>query len=500
MPQNIDTHLHHARLLRAVAQRLADKVLPVLESPESVEDMNFARMVLDYLAADLDVAPALLRDLRDPYRQAIVAALDTFADAREAVPHREALQAIARQDGLAAQREVAALRDLSARVIRDLSDSRRSAGSSAANAIRELGRLDSQWLSLYDEALKKGLAGPAGDQAGGAPTVSGDGSLEPESVTAYLRRAFPNSPDIVATAVSVVPGGKSKRTVAITVANTAELPAKLILRQDLVLKYAARSVINEVAPLERLRALGLPVPSPLYCETAVTGIGGPFYLMERLDGAPIGDFYGPSRACPNTVAEIARAFARLHRLDPREVGLEVTDADPRELVRARIEDYWQTWRDNTTRGSALVDYAYAWARQVIDKPYEGRPVIVHGDAGGFNWLVDDDRLSAILDWEFMHVGDPAEDLGVIRPFAEAAMPWEEFMRLYREAGGPAVDEERIALADLLQWLKGTTLVAMSARNYVEGATQDYMKGMNSFAGLRKIEMKIAAALRRQRGA
>lgn len=500
MPQNIDTHLHHARLLRAVAQRLADRIVPALQSPESVEDMNFARMVLDYLAADLDVSSALLRDLREPYRQAIAAALDTFADSQAVAPYREALQAIERQDGLAAQREVAALRDLAGRVIRELSAAQRGVGPAAAAAIRELGRLDFQWLTLYDEALRARLANPAGDATGGMAPAGSDGSLAPECVTEYLRAAFPNSRAILATEVSVVPGGKSKRTVAITVANTAELPAQLIMRQDLVLKYAARSVINEVEPLKRLRALGLPVPSPLYTETGVTGVGGPFYLMERLSGAPIGDFYGPSRACPNSVAAIARAFARLHSLDPAEVGLQVTGADPRELVRARIEDYWKTWRENTTRGSALIDYAYAWARQVIDKPYEGRPVIVHGDAGGFNWLVDGDRLSAILDWEFMHVGDPAEDLGVIRPFAEAAMPWAEFMRLYREAGGPDVDEERIALADMLQWLKGTTLVAMSARNYVEGATQDYMKGMNSFAGLRKIEMKIAAALRRQVGA
>ena len=489
MSHSVDTGLHHSKLLRAIAERMASRVLPQLNSPETVEDVKFAQLVLDYLACDLDLAPELLENLRQPYRQALQSVIEVHPDRNAAIGYARNLATIAPQQGLSAQREIAALRDLAGRLIRDLSDMGALEREVKA-AVQGVGELDLRWLRAYQAGVDARRTSPAASSEQAGPVAN----LSAQSITQYLRRVFPQAPNLEVVQAITVPGGKSKRTIALTLTNSAYLPTELILRQDLVLKYATRSVVNEVKPLMQLSVAGLPVAKPLYCEPNVSELGGPFYLMEKLRGAPIGDFYGPSQSCPGTVAEIARQFAKLHSLPPATVGFEDDNADPRALVRNRIEEYWDIWRENTTRGSALVDYAFAWAREVIAKPYEGRPVIVHGDAGGFNWLVEDDQLCAILDWEFMHLGDPAEDLGVIRPFVEVAMPWHEFMAIYRQAGGPQVPEERIVLADLMQWLKGTTLVAMSARAYLEGATDDYMKGVNSFAGLRKIEMKIASML------
>ncbi len=38
------------------------------------------------------------------------------------------------------------------------------------------------------------------------------------------------------------------------------------------------------------------------------------------------------------------------------------------------------------------------------------PVLVHGDFGPQNVLIQDDRITALLDWEFAHIGQPVEDL------------------------------------------------------------------------------------------
>jgi aminoglycoside phosphotransferase (APT) family kinase protein len=122
--------------------------------------------------------------------------------------------------------------------------------------------------------------------------------------------------------------------------------------------------------------------------------------------------------------------------------------------------------------------------------------VVHGDSGPYNFLVDSDRLTAVLDWEFAHVGDPAEDLGIARVYAEDVMDWREFLDIYASAGGPEVPEHRVRLAMVLQFLKGTTLVAASGRNFEEGWTREFIKGANAFTGLRLIELKIAALLRR----
>jgi len=102
----------------------------------------------------------------------------------------------------------------------------------------------------------------------------------------------------------------------------------------------------------------------------------------------------------------------------------------------------------------------------------------------------------VLDWEFVQVGDPAVDLGIVRVYAEEFMSWDEFMRLYSAAGGSPVAERRVRLAMLVNFLKGTTLVATSGRNFEEGWTREFVKGANSFTGLRLIELRIAALLRR----
>ena len=143
--------------------------------------------------------------------------------------------------------------------------------------------------------------------------------------------------------------------------------------------------------------------------------------------------------------------------------------------------------------SPVVDYAYAWARRecALDP---GMSAVVHGDAGPYNVLVEGDRLTAVLDWEFAHVGDPAEDLGIVRVYAEDVMDWREFVSIYVASGGREVPERRVRLGMMLQFLKGTTLVAASGRNFVEGWTREFIKGANAFTGRRLIELRIAALL------
>ena len=473
---SFDTNLHHGKLLRAIARELAERITPELQSADAVERIKFAQTSLEYLAADLDAAPELLARLRADYRAALAEAGSEFAAELAGIPI---------EDGLAAQREIAALRGLAGRLIRAFSD---SGNPDVAGIQQRLGALDLAWLRQFDAGLERPTATTAA-----AATVTGDAPVTPAALTAYLRRHFPNSPALEAVSVTVVPGGRSKRTLAIRLTLTDELPADLIMRQDLALKYAAQSVREEIRPLQRLAELGLPVPRPLHFEPGITEFGKPFFLTPLLPGAPPGDFFGLTVRCPNAIAQLAGMLGKLHSLEPGSLGGEVA-TEATDLLRQRIEDYWQIWRANTTRGSALVDYAYAWARRQAGAPHQGRAVIVHGDIGAHNWLVAHDRLMAVLDWESLHLGDPAEDLGVARNYAEGVIPWAEFLRLYHQAGGPEVAPERIELARLLYALKGTTLVATSARNFVEGGTNDFIKAVNSFTGLRKIEMQIVRLL------
>jgi aminoglycoside phosphotransferase (APT) family kinase protein len=48
-----------------------------------------------------------------------------------------------------------------------------------------------------------------------------------------------------------------------------------------------------------------------------------------------------------------------------------------------------------------------WQRALAAPPWDGPPVWHHGDLDVRNWLVRDRRLTGIIDWDSMGVGDPA---------------------------------------------------------------------------------------------
>ena len=53
--------------------------------------------------------------------------------------------------------------------------------------------------------------------------------------------------------------------------------------------------------------------------------------------------------------------------------------------------------------------AFAWLKR--NQPKACRRRLVHGDYRLGNFLEQNDRITAILDWELVHLGDPVEDLG-----------------------------------------------------------------------------------------
>ncbi|MFD2396585.1 phosphotransferase [Prauserella oleivorans] len=71
------------------------------------------------------------------------------------------------------------------------------------------------------------------------------------------------------------------------------------------------------------------------------------------------------------------------------------------------------------------------------------PVLVHGDFGLHNLLLDGTKLTAVLDWERAHLGHPAEDLTYLRPSIEPVLGWEGFLEAYQAAGGKPPDADRL---------------------------------------------------------
>ena len=112
------------------------------------------------------------------------------------------------------------------------------------------------------------------------------------------------------------------------------------------------------------------------------------------------------------------------------------------------------------------------------RPPAREPVIVHGDLRLGNLIVGPDGLRAVLDWELVHAGSPAEDLGwfcvkawrfgVDAPAAGLGSR-EQLLAAYRAAGGAAVTLDELRWWEILGTLRWGVICMTQARAHLSGA-------------------------------
>ena len=151
---------------------------------------------------------------------------------------------------------------------------------------------------------------------------------------------------------------------------------------------------------------------------------------------------------------LARDFmaqlAALHRIDvgANPVGGMGPVESAGALVRRRIAAVRKT--NEGTAWDPLIHLSLNWLEANIptDMP---APVIVHGDAGPGNFLFEGDHVTALLDWELVHYGDPMADLAMLclRMLFQGFVPLPEAFAAYEEAGGYPVDLARLRYWRLL---------------------------------------------------
>lgn len=149
-------------------------------------------------------------------------------------------------------------------------------------------------------------------------------------------------------------------------------------------------------------------------------------------------------------ADFMRQLAALHRIDVAANPVE--GMGPVELaetfIRRRIADLRA---GNSGKGwDPLIHLSLNWLEANIPANMPA-PVIVHGDAGPGNFLYDGDRVTALLDWELVHYGDPMADLAMlaIRMLFQGFVPLPQAFAAYEAAGGHKIDLPRLIYWRLL---------------------------------------------------
>ncbi|MFD2579799.1 phosphotransferase [Novosphingobium colocasiae] len=197
-----------------------------------------------------------------------------------------------------------------------------------------------------------------------------------------------------------------------------------------------RLIENSGVPMARLIAV-----NPLF----------PAVLLEHIEG--IAEFRRlKDRDERETIAfEFTDALARLHAV---RAGLgDVPDAANRQTMAdcARCEvAEWRAMYEEMPDREPLIEFGLQWLDANIPETDEA-PVLVHGDAGPGNFLFDKGHLTALIDWEFAHLGDPHDDLAwfAMRVVMEPVPDFARCLRRYEERSGRTIDLARLRFYQVL---------------------------------------------------
>jgi len=150
---------------------------------------------------------------------------------------------------------------------------------------------------------------------------------------------------------------------------------------------------------------------------------------------------------------------------------------------ARELDHWeQQMIDNEDAPEPILRGALRHLRR-NPPPAPAKPAVVHGDYRPGNFLfTPDGRISAILDWEMCHIGDPAEDIAwAIDPMWPMTkhLPLDEGLAIWSAASGMTVTTATLDWWRLFSAYKASVIWLTAARSIADGRTREMTLAMSA---------------------
>ena len=298
---------------------------------------------------------------------------------------------------------------------------------------------------------------------------------EPTAVAERLAALLPDAPEVRVTGVASL--GAQRQTLFLEILShgqakkaVAQIATNILDGGDSQAMNAA-IVENEARLLRAAEAAGVVVPHILVADPEsgtiisehVEGESIPRRLLRLVEADP--------ELGPRLTADCGRAMAMIHQIPTTGFS------DLQNL--AGSEDYAREMErllDSLSAPHPTFRLGVRWLRRhALESVSE--PVVVHGDFRLGNMLASNSGLTAVLDWELVHRGDPMEDLAwlCLRTWRFGADALEvggfgslaDLRVAYEKAGGQWRDEafHWWTVARTLWWGLG---LARQAQAYMNG--------------------------------
>jgi len=250
--------------------------------------------------------------------------------------------------------------------------------------------------------------------------------------------------------------------------------------------FAPYSAMPEFLAMRTLADSAVPVPEVYWADDDARHFGAPFLFSERMPGQavvpwvpagtpPLEDTY---RRALGT--QFIDALAALHRVAWRDKPIAgmASDITPENAALRNVEFWEQRIQRWAMRPYPAAEWAIRWLKAHC--PVAPHVAIVHGDYRTGNFLEQDGTITAILDWELVHLGDPHEDLGwASLPMYQGGSQYlcrlaepEWFYARYAEKAGFEVSMQSVRYYRAFSLLKLAATHMAAARCFEEGRFND----------------------------
>jgi aminoglycoside phosphotransferase (APT) family kinase protein len=227
--------------------------------------------------------------------------------------------------------------------------------------------------------------------------------------------------------------------------------------------------------LMQAQAAGVPVPQMVFDGSASDALERPFMIVRAVEGETIArkilrdDEFSHARTV--LASQLGAAAARTHMVKEEDVpGLP----GPDQLTMYR------NVMDELGEPHPVFEIAFRWLEQ--NRPSQDRRTLVHGDLRLGNIMVDSSGLTAVLDWELAHIGDPMEDLGWLcvrawrfggsNPVAGIGS-YEELFDAYESVSGIRPQLDAVRWWEVLGTLKWGIICIRQAATHLQGIARSH---------------------------
>jgi len=259
-----------------------------------------------------------------------------------------------------------------------------------------------------------------------------------EKLITYLRDELNNSSIDYDSSLAQLHGGYETYTYRFKLRGIREELSKPLVLRLYPQYYGTRNAVWESTIQNVLASEGYPVSKVHVICTDMSILGGAFFIMEFLPGELL------MNAPLETVPEIlGKTHAALHRIDPAVVIKKLSE-------QGIEEDEYRF----TSRLDWLNDKAgnLPWIREGVNWLMENHPpepehlAVCHGDFHPLNILIQNGKVTGVLDWPGFKFADPVFDIAntivlstIPSKHVAASMgsfssvDWERFVQLYLDA-------------------------------------------------------------------